>query len=191
MELHQAIKTVDEIFGLYEQYGSADYIGEPVSQLEHMSQSANLAMVEGGDEELVLAAFFHDIGHLCEFVMPVQKMDGVGIIDHESIGGQFLLQRGFSERIAKLVQSHVTAKRYLTFKYPDYYNKLSQASKETLAHQGGVMSLAEAKEFESDPLHTEYIKMRDWDDRAKETQVAVMDLQYLKGLAINHLTQKN
>jgi predicted HD phosphohydrolase len=101
------------------------------------------------------------------------------------------LQRGFSERIAKLVQSHVTAKRYLTFKYPDYYNKLSLASKETLAHQGGVMSLAEATDFESDPFHIEYIKMRDWDDRAKETQVPVMDLQYLKELAIKHLTQKN
>jgi phosphonate degradation associated HDIG domain protein len=191
MELHQAKNTVDEIFDLYEQYGNADYIGEPVSQLEHMSQSAALAMNEGGDEELILAAFFHDIGHLCEFVMPVEKMDGIGIVDHESIGGQFLLQRGFSERIAKLVQSHVTAKRYLTFKHPDYYNKLSPASKETLAHQGGVMSLAEATDFELDPLHTEYIKMRDWDDRAKETQVPVMDLQYLKELAIKHLTQKN
>jgi len=191
MELHQAKNTVDEIFGLYEQYGNADYIGEPVSQLEHMSQAASLAMEEGGDEELILAAFFHDIGHLCEFLMPVEKMDGIGILDHESIGGQFLLQRGFSERIAKLVQSHVTAKRYLTFKHPDYYNKLSQASKETLAHQGGVMSLAEANEFELDPLHTEYIRMRDWDDRAKETQLAVMDLQYLKDLAIKHLTQKN
>ncbi|MEY2834399.1 MAG: hypothetical protein RLZZ557_61, partial [Bacteroidota bacterium] len=78
-----------------------------------------------------------------------------------------------------------------TFKHPDYYNKLSPASKETLAHQGGVMSLAEATDFELDPLHTEYIKMRDWDDRAKETQLPVMDLQYLKELAIKHLTQKN
>jgi LytS/YehU family sensor histidine kinase len=33
--------------------------------------------------------------------------------------------------------------------------------------------------------------MRDWDDRAKETQVPVMDLQYLKEMAIKHLTQKN
>ena len=56
-------KTVEEIFSLYDRFGSADYIGEPVSQIEHMSQSAELAIREGYDDEVVLAAFFHDIGH--------------------------------------------------------------------------------------------------------------------------------
>ena len=58
-------QTLAEIFGLYEQHGTADYIGEPVSQIEHMSQAAQLAMAEGFDDEVVLAAFFHDIGHIC------------------------------------------------------------------------------------------------------------------------------
>jgi phosphonate degradation associated HDIG domain protein len=191
MEKQNAETIVSELFSLYSNFGNSDYIGEPVSQLEHMYQSAQLAINEGADDEIVLAAFFHDIGHLCEFIMPLEKMEGVGIVDHESIGSQFLLQKGFSERIAKLVQSHVTAKRYLTFKYPDYYNKLSPASRETLAHQGGVMSLAEATDFEADPLHTEYIRMRDWDDRAKETQIPVPDLQFLKDMAIKHLTKQN
>jgi hypothetical protein len=34
---------IEEVFSLYEQHGSEDYIGEPVSQLEHMSQAAELA----------------------------------------------------------------------------------------------------------------------------------------------------
>lgn len=58
-------QAIDQVFGLYEQHGTADYIGEPVSQIEHMSQAAQLAMAEGFDDEVVLAAFFHDIGHLC------------------------------------------------------------------------------------------------------------------------------
>ena len=58
-------KIVNEIFALYEKHGDEDYIGEPVSQLEHMSQAAALAEEEGYDDEVVLAAFFHDIGHLC------------------------------------------------------------------------------------------------------------------------------
>ncbi len=58
-------QTIDKLFNLYEQHGSDDYIGEAINQLEHMSQAAQLAMAEGYDDEVVLAAFFHDIGHLC------------------------------------------------------------------------------------------------------------------------------
>jgi len=58
-------ETLQEVFSLYEKFGDADYIGEPVSQIEHMSQAAQLAMKEGLDDEVILAAFFHDIGHIC------------------------------------------------------------------------------------------------------------------------------
>ena len=61
----KAEEVIAQVFGLYERHGTADYIGEPVSQIEHMSQAAQLAMAEGFDDEVVLAAFFHDIGHLC------------------------------------------------------------------------------------------------------------------------------
>ncbi len=43
MQLEQATKNVDEVFELYERHGQADYIGEPVSQVEHMVQAAQLA----------------------------------------------------------------------------------------------------------------------------------------------------
>ena len=119
MKKDQAIATADAIFKLYEKYGAADYIGEPVSQLEHMCQAAQIAEEEGFDSDVILAAFFHDIGHLAEFIMPVKQMEGVGVADHEEIGAEFLRERGFSEKICKLVQSHVPAKRYLNFKYPE------------------------------------------------------------------------
>ena len=124
MKKEEAELIVDEIFSLYENHGNADYIGEPVSQLEHMCQAAELAEEEGHDDEVVLAAFFHDIGHLCEFIMPVELMEGVGVLDHESIGQEYLVKKGFSERIAKLVKSHVEAKRFLTFKFPEYFETI-------------------------------------------------------------------
>jgi phosphonate degradation associated HDIG domain protein len=191
MKREEAEKIVDEIFSLYENHGNADYIGEPVSQLEHMCQAAQLAEEEGHDDEVVLAAFFHDIGHLCEFIMPVELMEGVGVLDHESIGQEYLVNRGFSERVAKLVKSHVEAKRFLTFKYPDYFEKLSDASKTTLQHQGGRMNADEAKAFETDPMFDLYIKMRTWDDLAKITNKALPDLNRYKQMAISHLMQNN
>ena len=191
MEKEEAEIIVDEIFSLYERHGNADYIGEPVSQLEHMCQAAQLAEEEGCDDEVVLAAFFHDIGHLCEFIMPVELMEGVGVLDHESIGQEYLVNRGFSERIAKLVRSHVEAKRFLTFKFPAYFEKLSDASKLTLQHQGGRMNAEEAEAFETDPMFDLFIKMRTWDDLAKITNKALPDLNKYKKMAVLHLMQNN
>ncbi|HZH65194.1 MAG TPA: HDIG domain-containing protein, partial [Flavisolibacter sp.] len=118
MTREAATRIVDEVFSLYEKWGSEDYIGEPVSQLEHMTQAAQLAEEEGYDDEVILAAFFHDLGHLAEHLMPVEKMEGVGVMDHEKIAADYLREKGFSEKLCLLVQSHVQAKRYLTYKNP-------------------------------------------------------------------------
>jgi len=183
--------VVKEVFSLYEKYGDEDYIGEPVSQLEHMSQAAALAKAEGFDDDVVLAAFFHDIGHLCAEAGEAESMDGMGNVDHEQIGADFLLERGFSERVANLVQGHVIAKRYLTYKYPEYYNRLSDASKATLNFQGGVMTAEEAADFELNPDAELIIRLRYWDDMAKEMNTPVDNIDYLKGIALTHLQQVN
>ncbi|MGZ3872370.1 MAG: phosphonate degradation HD-domain oxygenase [Mucilaginibacter sp.] len=178
---------VNEVFSLYEKFGDDDYIGEPVSQLEHMSQAAALAEEEGYDAEVILAAFFHDIGHLCADAAESGSMNGMGNVDHEKLGADYLLERGFSERIAALVQGHVLAKRYLTYKHPEYYNKLSAASKATLDFQGGRMSAAEAAAFELNPDADLIIRLRYWDDMAKEMNVPVNNVDHLKELALAHL----
>ena len=114
-------KVIDEIFALYEKFGKEDYIGEPVSLIEHMSQSAQLAMDAGYDDEVVLAAFFHDIGHICVLRNSENTMGKFGVKSHEKIGADYLREKGFSEKIAMLVENHVQAKRYLTFKNQNYF----------------------------------------------------------------------
>lgn len=190
MDRNKALRVTEEVFGLYEKFGSADYIGEPVSQIEHMCQAAQLAEAEGYDDETVLAAFFHDIGHLCEHIMPAEQMSGYGVADHETLGAGYLRDKGFSEKITKLVASHVEAKRYLTFKYPEYYNKLSEASKKTLEMQGGIMTEAEAEKFEADDLHRLYIKLREWDDKAKLEHQPLPALEKYKQKTVEHLVNQ-
>jgi phosphonate degradation associated HDIG domain protein len=180
-------KIVNEVFSLYEKFGDEDYIGEPVSQLEHMSQAAELARLEGYDDEVILAAFFHDIGHLCADAGEAGSMDGMGNIDHEKLGAEYLIERGFSQRLANLVQGHVLAKRYLTYKHPEYYNKLSAASKTTLEFQGGVMGKDEAAEFELNPDAELIIRLRYWDDMAKQINVPVNNIEELKIMALGQL----
>ncbi|MHC8317246.1 phosphonate degradation HD-domain oxygenase [Pseudomonas sp. LB3P31] len=179
-------QVIDEVFGLYERFGDSDYIGEPVSQIEHMSQAAQLAMAEGFDDEVVLAAFFHDIGHIC--TDSAQNMGGFGTVSHERLGADYLRRAGFSERMARLVENHVQAKRYLTLATPGYYERLSEASRRTLDYQGGVMTAAEAEAFEQDPLCAVSLRMRHWDELAKEMWVPVIDLEVLKRKAANLLS---
>jgi 2-amino-1-hydroxyethylphosphonate dioxygenase (glycine-forming) len=175
--------TVNEIMDLFTIFGNKDYIGEPVSQIEHMTQCAQLAEASGADNEVIIAALLHDIGHLCEFAFPefkLKHMDSFGIIDHEKFGGQYLKEKGFADNIVKMVESHVNAKRYLTYKYPEYYNLLSEASKNTLEFQGGKMSETEAIKFEGDTLHEKYIALRRWDEQAKEVNKQIPDLNKYK-----------
>lgn len=187
MEHLSNAEKINKVFSLYEKYGDEDYIGEPVSQLEHMSQAAALAKAEGYDDEVILAAFFHDIGHLCAEEGEAESMDGMGNVDHEQLGADYLYELGFSKRLTGLVKSHVIAKRYLTYKDPEYYNKLSAASKATLEFQGGVMTEEEAREFEANPDAELIIKLRLWDDAAKEANVPVDNIEYLKSLSIRLL----
>ena len=174
-------QIIDSTFALYERHGSDDYIGEAITQLEHMSQAAQLAIAEGFDDEVVLAAFFHDIGHLCG---GDASMGGYGVVSHERIGAEYLRRCGFGERMARLVQYHVEAKRYLTLRQPGYYQRLSEASRRTLEYQGGVMSEGEADVFERDPLFEVSLRMREWDERAKVVGVTVIDLDGLKRKAL-------
>ncbi len=190
MEQQLAYKRAEEIFELYEKFGHLDYIGEPVSQLEHMCQAAQLAELEGYDNEVILAAFLHDIGHLLPVHDENESMNGFGTIDHEKIGAYHLNKLGFSEKMCSLIASHVNAKRYLTFKYLDYYNKLSEASKQTLEFQGGIMSLEEATIFENDKLFPLYIKMRQWDEAAKIEHQSLPSLAKYKEMMAQHLVKQ-
>src|SRR5580692_2814955 len=113
MNREKANQVAGEVMNFYEQHGGEEYAGEKVTQLEHMVQAAQLAADQGYDEEVVLAAFLHDIGHICESGHGDNEMDGFGIKDHEEIGAEFLKSRGFSKKVVRLVESHVEAKRYL------------------------------------------------------------------------------
>jgi 2-amino-1-hydroxyethylphosphonate dioxygenase (glycine-forming) len=190
MVSNQIESVVNEIFDLYDRHGAEEYAGEKVSQLEHMCQAAQLAMKEGYDDEVVLAAFLHDLGHLLPIQDESESMNGYGMMDHEKVGAEYLLKIGFSERLCKLIASHVNAKRYLTCKYPDYYNQLSGASKKTLEYQGGKMTETEAREFEAEPLFELYIKMRRWDEAAKIEQQPLPDINLFRTKASRHLEKE-
>lgn len=161
--------AVAQIRDLFMHGGGADYVGEPVTQLQHALQCAQLAEQAGADQATVVAAFLHDIGHLLPGETTSDFMAEFGRMDHETLGAIWLEQRGFPARVTQLIRHHVNAKRYLTARYPHYLARLSEASRQTLTYQGGPMEADEMRTFEANPYFTQIIQVRRWDEAAKMT----------------------
>ncbi|EDO28498.1 predicted protein, partial [Nematostella vectensis] len=121
--IERAKEVTKKIFDLYRKYGANDYIGEPVSQTEHMVQAAMLAEKEGFGDDVILGAFFHDIGHLIGFDQGLSQMGDVGTDKHDIVGQTYLRDLGFPDSVTNMVWGHVEAKRYLVFKDAGYHEK--------------------------------------------------------------------
>ena len=184
-------QTVKEIMGLYQSFGDEDYDGEPVSQTSHMIQCAMQAIKQNEDEELVIGAFLHDIGHLLRHKQKTDAMGTYGVVNHEGIGADYLRARKFSERICAVVDKHVDAKRYLVAAQPDYKDKLSPASLQTLQWQGGPMNEEELAAFKQHPYFRDIIKVRLWDEAAKETNAEMLPLGYFINVIKKYLADKH
>jgi phosphonate degradation associated HDIG domain protein len=184
-------KSVDsalsQIQQIFTQAQTSDYVGEPISQAEHALQAAALAS-NSGDNELVIAALLHDIGHMC--FPDAEAMGDVGVLHHEHLGADYLFSLGFSKRVAILVGQHVNAKRYLVATNPAYAKKLSDASRKTLGFQGGAMSSEEAEQFAHHPDSNNVLRLRAWDEAAKEVDKSVPSLTSYLPLLRSHLEQQ-
>lgn len=159
----------NSIIDIYRKHGQTSY-GEQCSILSHSMQAGEIAKAKGYDNELILAAFLHDIGHLYPLEIKDKEFDQMGefgIEAHDHWGAECLSQFGLSDRITTTVKNHVAAKRYLCATDPEYYNKLSIASKNTLEYQGGPMKPEEVTAFESDPFFKDSLLIRKLDDEAK------------------------
>lgn len=182
----QRAAVVDEVLAMMERSGGGQYFGEAVSKLEHALQCAWHARQAKADEELVLAALLHDIGHLFD-VEDTVRDPRVGVVNHDAIGARWLLDRGFSERLTRLVGGHVEAKRYLTATRQEYQERLSPASRETLALQGGPMGEADAEVFAGQPDMLDMLRLRAWDEMAKDPEWRGPGLEDYREMMERHL----
>ena len=135
--------TLADIEQLFAQRGGEQYTGEPVTQLEHALQCAQLAEDEGASEALVTAALLHDLGHLLHDLGATPTMQGIDDI-HQFRAIPFL--RGlFPDPVLDAIRLHVDAKRYLCAVRPEYFASLSDDSRRSLALQGGNFSEVQAE----------------------------------------------
>jgi phosphonate degradation associated HDIG domain protein len=162
--------SLDDIRGLFEEHGNLAYGGEQVSQREHALQCGALAEQEAASDELVVAAFLHDIGHLLNRKGPTPTARGVDDL-HQFFALPFL-RPVLPEAVLEPIRLHVDAKRCLCAIDDTYFGTLSPDSVRSLQLQGGVFSSEEAQAFLSKPYAEDALRLRRWDDLAKVADTA-------------------
>lgn len=134
---------------------------DAVDEYDHALQCGRLALDDAADDELLLAAVLHDIGHS-------------PLIDdhrHHERAARDWLTRRFGERVGWLAGAHVAAKRHLAATEPDYAEGLSAVSVRSLARQGGAQDVADWVTHEWWP---DAVRLRRYDDAAKVPGAAAL-----------------
>lgn len=179
--------SLADITPLFAEHGDRMYAGEPVTQLQHALQSAQLAEQAGAEPALIVAALLHDLGHMVNDQGETPTLRGVDD-RHEYVALPFL--RGlFDDAVLQPIRLHVDAKRYLcshgdgSINGAQYWAQLSADSKRSLELQGGIFSDMEAQRFIAQPHAEGAVRVRVWDDAAKVDSAVTPPLEHYLALA--------
>lgn len=179
---------LDQIEHMFTNNGSDLYGGEAVTQTQHALQCATLAEQKGASAQLISASLLHDIGHLLEPEFATGHHGNIDMV-HEELGEAFLGQ-WFGKAVTEPVKLHVAAKRYLCATNGSYFSNLSPASVHSLALQGGPMSEQEVSEFETHEFYKDALRLRVWDDLAKEPAAETLSVAHFMKYVEQSLTEQ-
>jgi phosphonate degradation associated HDIG domain protein len=170
---------VAELTDLFTRLGGLRY-GEDVNQLEHAVQTAHHAKLDGAPPSMIAAALLHDVGHLLQKVGENAADLGVDT-RHEHISAGYLA-RAFGPEVTEPIRLHVAAKRYRVAVDVAYLERLSAASLQSLALQGGPMSPAEIEAFLAEPWARAALQLRGYDEAGKAPDADVAGFETYRGL---------
>ncbi len=168
---------VAELADLFAQLGGLHY-GEDVTQLEHALQTAHHAKADNAPPALIVAALLHDVGHMMQKAGEDAADRGVDT-RHEHISAGYLA-RAFGPEVTEPIRLHVAAKRYRVAVDLAYLKRLSKASLQSLALQGGPMSEGEIEAFLAEPAAQAALRLRGYDEagKAPDAEVAGFETYY-------------
>jgi phosphonate degradation associated HDIG domain protein len=165
-----------ELLDIFTSRATRRYGLSEINQLQHALQAAALAEADGAPPATVLASLLHDVGHMIHQLGEDPAARGVDDV-HEELGAKWLAER-FGPEVSEPVRLHVAAKRYLCTVESDYFGKLSPDSVRSLELQGGLMSADEVEAFRANPLCAEAVRLRRFDEGAKDPRAKTPDFDY-------------
>lgn len=174
--------VVSRLGRLFEAIMADSYLGEPVTIGEHMVQCAACAVADGAPDELIAAALLHDVGYYVD-ARPDNENETEVSRRHDIAAGR-VLAPFFPAAVVEPIRLHVEAKRYLCAVEPGYRDRLSEASKQTMRLQGGVMSADEVERFRANPYCEAACRLRRWDEASKELGADVPGFEAYRSLLV-------
>lgn len=178
--LAEPVESLD-LVAILRRHGQGWYGQERVTQFQHACQCAHLAEQAGASAPLIIAALLHDIGHLVHQLGEDAAVRGID--DGHEVAGAHLLTRCFGPEVAQPVRLHVAAKRWLCACEAGYWETLSPASQRSLELQGGPYNDHQAAAFLAQPFADDALRLRRWDDLAKDPAAVTPDLDHYAGIA--------
>jgi len=191
-------RGLQQAFALLQQQGqssaqsmqSAHVAPLAATPLEHALQAAEVAREAEMSSEVVIAALFHECGHLVPKGQGSRAGDSAstGRADLHRLGSTWLWQHGFSRIICSLIASHGETRRYLCHKDPGYYDDLSDLAKADLSLHGGAMTPTEADAFEACRSFNASLALRHCcDTAALQDERPAAGLEHYKAMVEEHL----
>ncbi len=183
---HDLSRVADAVLAPLLEVGHQSY-GEGVTVMAHSLQAAAMAERAQESDAVVVAALMHDVGH----GMAGDQQKYLAMLDegrdnrHEEAGARFLLSMSLPREVSEPVRLHVSAKRYLVAKEPNY--EISAMSAASLRVQGGPMDGDEMEEFEKNPFYREAVKVRRYDDKAKDPHAQTPNIEHFRKILIRYL----
>lgn len=178
-------EKVELLFQYIREKGKSNY-DEMVTQYEHAIQTAYWASKQEADNQLIVSALLHDIGHL----LIDEDSSKNSFLDedlyHESLAADYFKEL-FPKAILDPIRLHVPSKRYICTVQKEYYDTLSEASKKSFQVQGGFMSDEEVMLFESEPYYKQAVQLRKWDDLGKQIGFEVPGIEVYKEKVVEAL----
>lgn len=173
--------NVDRLLDAIDDMANHSY-GERVNMRSHSLQTAANAAASGASDAGIGAALLHDIGHL------LGETGAWGLPSHAQVGATYL-QQILPAAVVEPIRLHVDAKRYLVATDTDYFDDLSEASRESLEQQGGPHTAAQAKQFAALPWADEAIALRRSDDKGKTPDATMSPVESYRDLLTGLLAQ--
>lgn len=136
-----------------------------VDELDHALQCGYLALRDGADDQFVLAAVLHDVGH--------SALLGPADDHHHDRAAREWLTPRFGARVGWLAGAHVVAKQFLAATEAGYTAGLSEVSVTSLGLQGGA---GVDPAVLAHPWWDDAVRLRRFDDGAKVVGAPALSL---------------
>ncbi len=153
-----------------------------VGPLDHALQCGAHAMAARADDATIVAALFHDIGHL---LITDPSATTEARQDHDVVGARFLA-RWFPDDVTYPVRLHVAASRYLTTIEPTAFHRNgSSDDAETVAPV--PMTTSEVLAFQENPHWMVALDLRRWDEASRVTGAPTPTMTVFREIVVDVL----